>query len=76
MEKRKYFVKAHSFKQYKSDVIECTTEEVALAEYKSALEGGHVPQDSEEVEYDVIDITDEEFEEEDNEEQSQVVQSL
>ena len=57
----KYFVKASSFKHYKSDVIEAVNEEYAIAFYKAALKQGHVPAESEEFEFltDVEEVDDE-----------------
>lgn len=49
----RFFVKAHSFKQYKSQVIEAQKEEQALTFYKNALEQGFVPTESEEIDYDI-----------------------
>lgn len=66
MEKRKWFIKASGWVKYDSNVIEAVDESVARAEYKSALDNGLV-QCEEELEYDVVDITDEGVEDEERE---------
>lgn len=64
MEKRKFFVKASGWIKYKSDIIETTSERFAEAFYKGALNQGHIAIESKELEFDVVDITDEEEEDE------------